>query len=410
MILVERHVIKNTHPLFEECERISFLSKNLYNTSNYIIRQNFIKDDVSEYLDYYKINKLMISNKNVDYQALPRKVSNGVLRLVDKNWKSFFQSIKDWKMHPNKYQGRPSLPKYKHKKLGRFVVPYERDTISKTELKKNGNIKLSQSTIKIPSKVTYEQLQAVRIVPNYLGFYVIEVLYNKEIENRNLNKEHVMAIDLGVNNLATIITTQGKRFIINGRPLKSINQYWNKEKSFLQSKLKKNQYKSHRINKLSNKRNNKINDYLHKASRYIINFCLTNDIGKIVIGCNKNWKRSINIGTKNNQNFVQIPFETFISQLKYKAELFNIDITIREESYTSKCSFYDDESIEKHDNYLGKRIKRGLFKTKDRILLNADVNGALNILRKEVTNFNIKYYIENVREGIAVCPQRINFS
>jgi len=350
----------------------------------------------------------MLETDNIDYRQLPAKVSNGVLRLLDKNWKSFFAAIKDYKKNPFKYLGRPKLPKYKHKFKGRYIVPYEKKAISKRELIKNNRIRLSKTNIYIKTKVDYESLQSARIVPR-LGHYVVEIIYNKKVVNHELNYDNKIGIDLGVSNFASVGATTGDKFIINGRPLKSINQYFNKVKSELQSKLKPGQFNSFRINKLTNKRNNKINNYLHKASKYIIDYCLTNNIGTIVIGKNLNWKQDINLSKSNNQNFVSIPFAIFIEMIQYKAELESIEVIITEESYTSKCSFVDNESLEHHKKYLGRRITRGLFSSVKRIKINTDINGAFNMIRKvfPLFNFNeLKYGIE----GVAVHPVIVNLS
>ena len=212
-----------------------------------------------------------------------------------------------------------------------------------------------------------------------------------DVKAKKDNKRYC-SIDLGLNNLATIGSNVIKPFIINGNPLKSINQYFNKKRSFLQSKLNKGEYTNENLERLYLKRNNKIKDYLHKASRYIINQLVSNNINTLVIGHNKNWKQEINIGKRNNQNFVNIPFNNLIHMLTYKAQLEGIQVIETEESYTSKCSFLDNEEICKHEEYLGKRIKRGLFKAFNGKLINADLNGALNILRKVVGEF--QYPIE----------------
>ena len=408
MILTERHIIKKNHVYFKECDSLAFLSKNLYNKANYIVRQEFITNH--KYLSYYDINRIMIDTNDVDYRKLPVKVANNILQLLHRNWKSFFMSIFSYQQNPKKFKGRPKLPNYKHKESGRNVVPYEKNAISKRELIKNNKIKLSKTNIYInPKEVNYENIQSARIVPK-IDHYVIEIMYNVDIIDSNLNKNNVLGIDLGVNNLATVATTKGESFIINGRPIKSINQFYNKQKAVLQSKLDiKNNYSSHRIKKLTNKRNNKINNYLHEASKYIIDYCLTNDIGKIIIGNNKNWKQNINIGKKNNQNFVGIPFYKFVQMIQYKADLLSIDVVVHEESYTSKCSFIDNEKLGKHIKYMGQRLKRGMFKSKKGIIINADVNGAFNIIRKVVLKFNF-LKLKNRIEGIAVYPMRINFS
>lgn len=404
MQLVERHIINKQHHLFNECDKLTFLSKNLYNHANYIVRQELFNNN--KYLNYNDINKIMISTNNPDYIALPRKVSNGTLRLLDRNWKSYFASIKDWKKNPSQYNGMPKIPNYKHSVNGRQLIHYEKGAISKKTAKEY-RIKLSKSNIEIPTNIDYEDLVAVRIKPNG-NHFVIEVIYKKECENNNLNKDNFLGIDLGINNLMTC-SSKDESFIINGKPLKSINQFYNKIKTKLQSKLNKNQFISNQILGLTSKRNNKINDYLHKSSKYIVDYCLTNDIGKLIVGKNDGWKNNVNLGKRNNQNFVGIPFNSLIQKLKYKCELTGIEFVTTEESYTSKCSFIDNEDMEYQSNYLGKRVKRGLFRSKDGILINADVNGSLNIVRKVVSLFGLKDLNYGI-EGFAVNPLKVNLS
>ena len=395
MQLVERHIINKNHELYKECDRLSWLSKNLYNQANYYIRQEFINN--GKYLNYFDINKIMISEQNENYIALPRKVSNGTLRLLDKNWKSFFRSIKDWKKNKSKYLGMPKLPKYKDSIDGRFIVHYEKGAISTKELK-NNKIKLSKSIIEFNTKINLDNLIATRIVPNKSHF-ILEVIYEKEIINQKLDTNNIIGIDLGVNNLMSC-STKNESFIINGKPLKSINQFYNKKISKMKSDNKK--YSKNML-RMTNKRNNKVNDYVHKSTKHIINYCLTNNIGKLIIGNNKNWKQNSNLGKRNNQNFVNIPFASIINKLKYKCELFGIEFIETEESYTSKCSFIDNEEIKYHKEYVGERIKRGLFRSKSGYLINADINGSLNIIRKVVPLFNIKELNYGI-EGVAVHP------
>lgn len=323
------------------------------------------------------------------------------------NWSSYFKVSKDYESNPSKYKGKPKIPKYKDIKTGRNILIYTLQAISSKELK-NGIIKLSKSNIRIKTKVDVTKIKEVRIVPR-LNSYYIEVAYEVEVkikEHKDKDKEIVMGIDLGVNNLCTMVTTENNKLLINGKPLKSMNQYYNKKKAYLQSRLPKNQFKSKQLTKLSNKRNNKIDNYLHKASKFIIDYCLTNDVDKIVVGKNINWKQDVNIGKKNNQNFVNIPHARLIQMIEYKAKLEGIEVVVTTEEYTSKCSFLDNEIITKHDEYCGKRIKRGLFKTKDNYLINADINGAFNILRKVTPNFNVQNIINGV-EGIVVSPLKV---
>lgn len=335
MYLIERHIIKNS----KELDGICFRSKNLYNRALYLVRQHYF--ETKKYLNYYDINRIMIDSKDTDYYSLPCKVSNEILKLLDRNFKSFFALIK--KKKDNKYDKSIKIPKYLDKQ-GKNIVVLPKQSISKTYIRK-GLIKLSSLSIEIPTKVTESNLVEVRILPRN-NHYIVEITYKVE----------------------------------------------DKEVARLQSLLKGNKKTSKRINKITLKRNNKIKDYLHKSSKTIMNFLVSNDISTLVIGYNEEWKQNINIGKRNNQSFVNIPFYTFIKQLEYKCRLEGIKVILTEESYTSKCSFLDSESLRKHSNYKGKRIKRGLFKASENKLINADLNGSLNILRKVIGEF--QYPIE----------------
>jgi len=403
MILSERHIIKKHHSFFKECASLCYKSKNLYNVANYIVRQTFISTtkekqegliDNATYLNYYVINKKLKDNK--DYCSLPRKVSNQTLMLLDKNWKSFFSTIKDWKRNPTKYKGKPSLPKYLNKD-SKYICTYELGAISAKELKK-GYIKLSGTDIKFTTKL--QTIKQVRIVPRNEHF-VIEVLYEKKEKELKGDNGKYCSIDLGLNNLAAVTSNIMEPFIINGKGVKAINQYYNKKSSKIKSTLEKRNKKktSRRLNRLSLKRNNKIKDYFHKTTTYIINQLVSNDINTLVIGYNKEWKQEINIGKRNNQNFVNVPHELFRHMLEYKCKLHGIIFLKQEESYTSKCSFLDNEEICKHEVYKGNRVKRGLFKTSKGFLINADINGSYNILKKAIPNV-----FTNGIEGLAVNP------
>ena len=357
-----------------------FLSKNLYNKALYLVRQHYFS--TKTYLDYYKVNRLLIDSKDVDYYALNTKVSKGTLLLLDRNFKSFFSLVK--KRKGKDYEKAISIPKYLDKQ-GRYIVVFEKGAVSKKFLKK-GLIKLSNISNNFVTKVTIDNIVEVRVLPRN-NHHIVEVVYKKEEKPLLSNNGRYAAIDLGLNNLATISSNVEKPFIINGRPLKSINQRWNKHKANLQSRLTDNKKSSKQIVLITNKRNNRVKDYLHKSSRKIVNFLVSKNISTLVLGYNEEWKQNISIGKINNQSFVSIPFYTFIQQLQYKCKLEGINVVLTEESYTSKCSFLDNESIEKHDSYLGKRIKRGLFKTAKGRLINADLNGSLNILKKVIGEF-----------------------
>lgn len=375
MELVEQHIITQKHYSFKEIDHQCFLAKNLYNYANYIIRQEFIKN--GRWIRYNEIEKQLRESKQIDYISLPNNSSQQILMLLDRNWKSFFQAIKIWRNEKNKFLGRPKLPKYKVKD-GRSIIVF---TYNQCRIKDNFIHFPKRSQIK-PLKTKVEKLQCVRIIPKN-NHYIIEIIYRKEVKQKIENNRFI-AIDLGVNNLCTITSNDSKLkpIIINGRHIKSINQFYNKKKAELQLKLPKNKRSSKMISQLSLKRNNKIKTELHIISKFIVQYCHENDIGTIVIGKNKNWKQECNIGKRNNQNFIQIPFETLISQISYKAELEGISVKIINEAYTSKCDALSFEEIKKHENYLGKRIKRGLFQSSIGKRINADVNGSLNILRK----------------------------
>lgn len=383
MILAERHIIKKNNPQFEELDRIGFLAKNLYNSAIFRIRKEFF-DSVGlqnrVYLTGYDINKLFVREKQPDYFALPSKVSNQIVMLAGRSFKSFFALLKAKRAKPGLTQ-QVNFPGYL-KKDGRYVAVYTNQAISKIALK-DGFVALSGTSIRIETKQT--EVQQVRVVPKN-DYIVVEVLYKAEEPALKASNSRYASIDIGVNNLATISSNVSKPLILNGKPLKSINQYSNKRIAQLQSRLTGGRKTSRRIESIRRVRLNKIQDYLHKASREVANYVVSNDINCLVIGKNKTWKQNVNLGKKNNQNFVDIPFARFIEMINYKLKLLGVDCVINEESYTSKCSFLDFEEIGKHEVYLGKRIKRGLFKAGSGKLINADLNGSLNILRKVVGN------------------------
>lgn len=344
--------------------------------------------NTKEYLDFYKLSQLLRDSRDVDYYSLPTRVSNGILMLLDRNFNAFFALIK--KKKSGSYDKPVKLPKYLEKE-GRYITIFTKTAISKKSLKK-GFIKLSSLSIEIPTKVTGSNLVEVRVLPRN-NHHVVEVVYEEEDKENKIDNKRYASVDLGLNNLMTVSSNVTKPFIINGnKPLKSINQYWNKELARLKSLLKDNKKTSKRIQSITNKRNNKVLDYLHKSSRYLVNFLVSNNISTLVVGYNEEWKENINLGKRNNQSFVNIPFYTLIKQLEYKCKLEGINFILTEESYTSKCSFLDNEEICKHGKYLGERIKRGLFKSKGGKLINADLNGSLNILKKVVGKF--EYSIE----------------
>lgn len=375
MVLVEKHMIKHKHKNYNELDNLCWLSKNLYNSTLYNTRQYYFEN--KKLLKYQIINKMYVDTNNSDYRALPAKVSKHTQMLVERNFKSFFALLK--LKSKGEYDKPVKIPKYLNKKTGRQVVHYEKGAIS---FKKQGYIKLSKTEIEIKSNLTKDKVQFVRIVPKN-NYIVIEIGYNIQEKEVQLNNS-ALAIDIGVNNIASCVTNTGDKFLINGKPLKYINHNYNKRIADIQSKIKltHNKNKSRYKNKITNKRNNRINDYLHKITTYIVNQAVSKNITTIIVGYNKGWKQDTNIGKINNQNFVNIPFYKFISMLEYKCNLRGISFKTITEEYTSKCSFIDDEEIGKHKEYAGKRINRNFFRSKKGIIINADINGAFNILKK----------------------------
>lgn len=387
---VERYIIIGDKNLDSLC----FLSKNLYNYVNYLIRQEFTQN--GKMLSEYEVTTRLAKEKQADYIVLPSQTSQQIIKLLFKNWKSFFKLCKC----KDKLNGRPRLPKYKHKQKGRNVVVF---TSQQCKLK-DGYIHFPKKTNINPLKTKVSNLCQVRIIPQ-CSCHVIEVVYEKEsIETTGLEPDSYLSIDLGLNNLVTSYDSLNhKSFIVNGRPLKSINQYFNKKRALLMSYIG-NRGTSNRIGKLTFKRNCKVNDYIHKASRFIVNYCIEHHIGTIVIGNNKDWKQNCNMGKRNNQNFVSVPFEKLISMIQYKSEEVGIRVVITEESYTSKVDHYAGEEMCHHDSYLGKRIKRGLYRSSTGKILNADLNGAIGILRK----VSHESYMQVVSRGGVETPSRIH--
>jgi putative transposase len=405
MQLTERHIIKSTEHRFAEIDELAFKSKNLYNAANYVIRQSFVYG--WGYVNYNEMNRLMKSHEA--YKALPAKVSQQILMMLDKNWKSFFEAVKADKVDVSKFTGSPKLPKYKDKVKGRNILIYTIQAISSKLLKK-GIVKLSGTNLLIKTKISPDQICQVRLVPK-CDSYVIEVIYDQP-ESTFSNDNFVASIDLGLNNLVALTSNQPgfTPLLVNGRPLKSINQFYNKRKAQLQSRLEESRKTSCRIQRLTRCRHQKVDNYLHHTSRLTIDYLVAKQIGTRVIGKNAQWKTKIDLGKQTNQNFVSIPHARLIAMLEYKARLVGINVIIQEESYTSQSSFLNLDPIPVYGSigaldvtFSGKRIKRGLYKTSVGQLINSDVNGAYNILRKAIPNA-----FSNGIESCVVQPRRVN--
>ena len=385
---VERHIVKQNNPIWQQIDRLCFLSKNLYNYANYQLRQKFILEQV--YLGYNKLYHLVKGTP--DYQALPAKVSQQVLRLLDKNWKSFFKANKAYKIAASKFTGRPKLPRYKDKVKGRNILTYTIQAIGKRWLKL-GIVKLSGTELSVKTKVSVSDIYQARIVPQ-TGQYVIEVVYEKSESHTVKDSTAVAAIDIGINNLAAL-TSNKSGFIpvlVNGRPLKSLNQFYNKSKAKLQSLLARDRSSSKRIQRLTANRNNRVNSYLHSCSKWMINHLDKQGIGKLIIGNNRGWKQSVNLGSKTNQSFTALPHHRFIEMLMYKAELLGIEVIVTNEDYTSRASFLSLDPIPnygedeaKEVKFSGYRESRGIYKQKGvKTRINADVNASYNLMRKAI--------------------------
>jgi len=402
---VERHIFVSN-----EFDEICYLSKNLYNYCNYVLRQalsgkhenilefvDLIKGD--KYISEFDLSKRLAILNQIDYRSLPIQTSQQVIKLLFKNWKSFYKAIKQYKIKPKLFKGRPKPPKYKDKD-GKNIVIFTNQQVKI----KNGFINFPKKTNLRFIKTKVDNLVQIRIIPQ-ATCYVAEVVYNKNIKNIELDDKFYLGIDLGLNNFVTCIdNTENESFIINGKTIKSNNQYFNKKKAKLMSFVR-DKGTSNRIKRLTHKRNCKVEDYLHKSSRYIINYCIDNVIKTIVIGLNRQWKDKIKIGKRNNQSFVNIPHSKFIDKILYKAEEVGIKVIVQEESYTSKCDSLALEAIKKHNQYLGKRKRRGLFQSSIGKIINADINGALNILRKVIGDSLVK---EITNRGLVFNPVKLN--
>ena len=392
MYLTMKQKVKQlTKEDYKNLKLLSHIAKNLANEAIYNIRQYYFME--GEYLNYQKNYTLLKNSHN--YKMLNSNMAQQILKEVDGSFKSFFGLLKLAKK--GKYNFKDiKLPKYLPKdgfttlvigfvriKENKLVIPY-----SNTFKKEHKSIEIN-----IPPKLVDKKIKEIRIIPKLKArFFEIQYIYEvKEIQS-NIDKNKALAIDFGINNLATCVTSTGNSFIVDGRKLKSINQWHNKENARLRSIKDKQGYKTRYTNrqlKNTSKRNNRVNDYMNKTARIIINYCLENGIGNVVCGYNETFQRNSNLGKKNNQTFVNIPFGVLREKIEYLCKLYGINFVKQEESYTSKASFFDRDDIPTYNDdnpkeyeFSGKRIKRGLYQTKEGKLLNADVNGALNILSK----------------------------
>lgn len=393
-------------------------SNNLYNVALYNIRQYFFNE--KQFLTYESNYHECKENEN--YALLQAGVAQQTLKVADRSFKSFFNLLKKCKTGDYRYHD-VKIPHYR-KKGECFNLTLSTNAISVV----NGFFKLPISReyrklhpdmedilIPYPKRLNDAELKEVRICPHDNGrYFKIQYVYHWCKEETLVNPDNIIAIDLGVENLATCVSNVETPFIMDGRKLKSINQNWNKEKARLQSiAMKQGMRTTHQINRITTKRNNRVNDIIKKTARYIINNCIEHQIGTLIVGYNKDFKRSVTIGKINNQNFVQIPLGNFRQQLEFLCWTYGINYIEQEESYTSKSSFIDSDILPEYKaeqpylgQFSGKRIHRGLYQSKDGIVINADVNGAANIGRKCKQNFSF----EELSSGLLASPKRIRIA
>ena len=418
MFLTQSNVIRKLSKeeyamLREMCQ----YSNNLYNVALYNIRQYYFKE--KKFLNYEESYHVCKENEN--YGLLQAGVSQQTLKVADRSFKSFFNLIKKAKKGEYRFQDI-KIPHYREKgglfnlilstnainiKDGFLIVPMSRCF---ARLHENRQIR-----IPFPARLEGKKIKEVRICPVYNGrYFKIQYCYLQEEEKLDVEPDKVLAIDIGLENLATCVTNTGTSFIMDGRKLKSINQYWNKQKAYYQSIAdKQGMKKTHRLYRLARRRNNRAQDYIRKTARYIINYCIAHQIGTVVCGYNPDFKRSMNLGKKTNQQFTQISFGSLREALQNLCERYGMKYVEQEESYTSKASCLDLDDIPVYDaenpytgTFGGKRIQRGLYRFSDGRIANADVNGASNILRKSKQNFDF----EELCRGLLASPLRIRVS
>ena len=391
---VEKHIIKKSHSYYSMFCEYTHLAKNLYNHANFLVRTEFTK--TGKWLRYQELDKIL--RRDVDYpdykNMMAAQSAQQTLRLLDRNWKSFFNSIKDWSKNKDKYSGKPKLPKYKPKD-GKMVFMITNQQIKQ----KDDLLHFPQSfqgfTVK-PRCIhlsNFKKINQIRIVPNNQVFCV-EIVYSISIDD-------TLLLDL-----ATIVTNIGSNpVIVNGKGLKSDNQYYNKKKAHYQKVVKQmnNKFYANRLYRLTQKRNFKIEDSLHKISKFIVTSALSNDIHTIIIGNNKDCKRDISLGKRVNQSFVNIPHQKLIEKVVYKARNVGINVILTEESYTSGTSFIDGEFPKKEFYNKKRRKHRGLFVSNQGVQINADVNAAYQIMKKVFPNV----FADGI-EGVVLHPVRVD--
>lgn len=389
------------------------LSKNMYNVALYNVRQYFFAE--RKRLPYE--SNYHLSKENENYKLLNTDIAQQTMKVVDRSFKSFTKLLPALKTG---MYNQVQLPRYLPKD-GYFVL-----ILPRIDVKEDGYFKVPMSKafasqfgtirLQLPRRLKDKEIKEVRIHPKYKArFFEIEYVYKQEPQPTKVDPTIALAIDFGVNNLATCVSSAGASFIVDGKPLKALNQWYNKQNAYLQSKKDIQGIKGITLRqaRLLINRNNSVRDYLNKTARYIIDYCITVGCGKLIVGYNPGIKQDVNMGGRNNQNFVQIPHYSLRQKLEGLCKRYAIEFVEQEESYTSRASFLDDDDIPIYnaDNpqkykFSGRRIKRGLYRSKSGRVISADVNAAGNILKKSKHDLDL----QRVCSGLLTSPLRILIS
>lgn len=400
---VERHVIRRADKNYSQIKDICHRCKNLYNYCNYILRHSFFRGEGLP--REYELVGLLTRENQDDYRALPAQTSQQVIKLLYKNWKAYFQALRAYQRDKSKFLGCPKIPKYKPRgDKGHYVAMFTNQQVKL----KNGKIIFPKLANLLPIKTKASSIEQVRIVPA-TSCFIVEVVYQKEVVQTETTEGAIASIDLGINNFVTFLDNQGNQpFIINGKGAKAWNQYYHKTKAKMQSQLKEGRHSSNNIQLLSQKRSMFMQNFLHQSSSLVVKALIERKIKTLVIGLNDDWKQGSNMGKQNNQNFVSLPHRKLIDQLVYKCEEIGIEVILTEEAYTSKIDHFVEEEMKHHDKYAGKRIHRGLYRSSTGVVINADVNGALGIMRKVFPEEALALAKLIRNSGVAFTPVIVN--
>ena len=415
MLRTERILIKPTDPNFRAVAHVCREAKTIYNCASYLMRQSFFDGQLISWATADKLLKNEVSGHPA-YSAIPNAMSQAIIKKLGDDWKGYFAALAEWKKAPEKFKAKPKMPGYaRHSKTA--SMPFQHLSCSDNRIqfpKKSGILPIEIRCCEkqaLKAKGDEKIIQEIRFVPHG-SCYWLEVVYEKSEAHCDksrvlLDKNKYLSLDLGINNLATLVSDQPGfvPVLINGKTMKSVNHLYNKDVAKLRAKGHSKLIEAKSVSRFC-----WINDHFHKASNFVIQACLKHDIGTVVIGYNPGWKQDVDIGKVNNQKFVSIPHAKLIEQIRYKAEAYGIQVIVREESYTSKASALDLDPVPAYTpgslkpTYSGRRVKRGLYRARNGRGINADVNGALNILRKEIGDRFLQAVAD---EGLVFRPRRM---